>query len=367
MKKAIFISIILAAILFSCLSYLCIYQAKLAPSGAIAVPPYDKSVLIKDVIWELGSLQSYASGSDLWPITWGDDGCLYTAWGDGGGFGGTNRNGRVSLGVARLEGTPPGTLNGINIFGGRNALCPATFVGKPSGLVCIDGILYMGVVEQGKWLRWKIGYSKDHGCTWKFNGGPFSKYWDFAESDGAFSGTSFLQFGRNYSKARDEYVYAYSQEKRPKEDRTIISLLRVPRTEIMNCELYEYFAGMDQKGRPMWTKDLKKRKPVFTDPNGVGWGVRVVYNPGLRRYLLTTWHSWDGSWGIFDAPEPWGPWTTVAYYDQWIDDIPKFGFAFPQKWMSADGKTMWMVFSGTGKYDCFNVIKCVLKTANSSN
>src|SRR5690606_40074440 len=61
------------------------------------------------------------------------------------------------------------------------------------------------------------------------------------------------------------------------------------------------------------SSDLAKR-PVFTDAeNGVGWNLSVSYHPGLRRYLLCTQHTAiaEGNLGIFDAPEPWGPWTTV--------------------------------------------------------
>jgi hypothetical protein len=110
---------------------------------------------------------------------------------------------------------------------------------------------------------------------------------------------------------------------------------------------------------------VDRRKPVFTDPNGIGWGVRTVYNSGIGRYLLTVFHGpisedGDGSWGIFDAPEPWGPWTTVAYYTNWIDAKPKFSFEFPSKWISSDGKTLWMIFSGTGVYDSFNLVKATL-------
>ncbi|MEW6298571.1 MAG: hypothetical protein AB1671_12620, partial [Thermodesulfobacteriota bacterium] len=74
--------------------------------------------------------------------------------------------------------------------------------------------------------------------------------------------------------------------------------------------------------------------------------------------LLTVRHNDAAGWGIYDAPEPWGPWTTVAYYERgWLDPVRKFTFSFSQKWMSTDGKTMWMVFSGVDQYDAFNVMK----------
>ena len=30
---------------------------------------------------------------------------------------------------------------------------------------------------------------------------------------------------------------------------------------------------------------------------------------------------------------------------------------FPTKWISTDGRTRWMVFSGSGEYDSFNLVK----------
>ncbi len=339
---------------------------------ATATPPYPPSRMITGIVWDFCSpLTSIASkvaaGSDLWVITWADDNALYTGWGDGGGFGGSNRIGRVTLGIARVAGSPD-NLQASNIFGGKDSASAASFDGKPTGLLSIDGTLYMGVVEQNAWMRLKIGRSTDHGMSWIFNfpDRRSDTEWDFAEPDGAFSDTTFLQFGKDYSGARDTYVYAYSQDKRANPSRYTIALFRVAKNKIMDRSSYEYFAGLDDGNKPTWTKDIRKRKAVFTDPNGVGWGVRVVYNQGLKRYLLTTWHGEDGSWGVFDAPEPWGPWTTVAYYDNWLDSTFKFGFAFPGKWTSADGKEFVMVFSGTGKYDDWNTLKgnFVLGTEN---
>jgi hypothetical protein len=330
-------------------------------------PLYPPSPVIARVDWDLEHLVRLAPGSDLWPVTWADDGHLYTAWGDGGGFGGTNEDGRVSLGFARIEGNPE-KLRAANIWGGKDAPHRATFPGKSNGMLCVDGVLYTHVIEQGLWWRAKIGRSADHGRTWTFNEGAFRPdSWDFTEDDGAFSDLTFLNFGKDYQSARDGFVYIYSQDKRRDALGTIreitdsVAMLRVPTDRIMDRSAHEYFAGLDDAGNPSWTKDIRRRKPVFTCPNAVGWGVRVAFNPGLGRYLLTTFLRWDGSWGIFDAAEPWGPWTTVAAYDRWIDATPKFGFTFPQKWTSADGKTMWMVFSGTRAYDSFNAVRATLR------
>ena len=47
----------------------------------------------------------------------------------------------------------------------------------------------------------------------------------------------------------------------------------------------------------------------------MGFSVSVSYNAGLRRFILMTGHTEvpKGNLGIFEGPEPWGPWKTVLY------------------------------------------------------
>jgi hypothetical protein len=135
-------------------------------------------------------------------------------------------------------------------------------------------------------------------------------------------------------------------------------MFRVPKGRITERNAYEFFAGFDSNRYPRWTPYITKMEPVFSDPNGLSWGMQAMYHPILKRYLLTVRRDDTSSaWGIFDAPEPWGPWTTVAYYNSWLDAKRKIAFVFNQKWMSPDGKDLWMIFSGPGVYDSFNVTR----------
>jgi uncharacterized protein DUF4185 len=337
---------------------------KLNPQAA-ANAPYPASPVIGSVSWDLSGLRRAAPGSDIWPIAWAANGNLYTAWGDGGGFGGTNDIGRVSLGVARISGAGD-SWTGSNVFGGLNGQSLATFVGKAQGILSVAGVLYMLVCEQDQWLRAKIGRSNDFGRTWTFGNGAFANSaWDFAEPGGAFCGASFLQFGRDYAGARDQYVYGYDVRAQLIAQSDIV-MFRVPKDRIMTRGAYEFFAGLNSQGIPLWTSDVAQMKPVFSDPNGVSWGVQAFYHPVLRRYFLTVSRDSTSAWGLFDAPEPWGSWTTVAYYDSWIDPTAKFSYSFNQKWMSADGTQLYMVFSGLGIYDSFNVVKATLSVRTSS-
>ncbi|MCH7746361.1 MAG: hypothetical protein IIC84_09835, partial [Chloroflexi bacterium] len=87
-------------------------------------PPYPPSELVTGLSFKWFTHRQLAPGSDNWAITWADDDNQYTTFGDGGGFGGTNRNGRVSLGFARVEGQPD-DYEGFNVWGGRDAENPA--------------------------------------------------------------------------------------------------------------------------------------------------------------------------------------------------------------------------------------------------
>jgi hypothetical protein len=106
-------------------------------------------------------------------------------------------------------------------------------------------------------------------------------------------------------------------------------LLRAPANNFFGSKSnWEWFTGMSG-GTPTWGSQSDS-VPVFVDPRGVGWNWSAIYNPGLGRYLLVTEHSANTSGGesnrisaqsrlgIFDAPEPWGPWTTVIYEDNWL-------------------------------------------------
>ena len=322
--------------------------------------PYPPSPVITGIEFDFSSRDRRAPGSDNWPITWADDGHQYAAWGDGGGFGGTNSEGRVSLGVARLEGDAD-EYKGTNVFGGRKPERHATFGGKSYGIVCVDGTLAMWVgpgSNTRSYREARLHRSSDHGASWS------KAKWAFTREDGLIMPTV-CQFGRNYAGARDGYVYSYFirlkgnpsklNVHRPGE----IDLARAPKDKLMLRSSYEFFAGTDGKGRPRWTPDPAARRPVFEDPRGVGWCMSVSYNAGLKRYLLCTEHdaSFRGNLGVFDAPEPWGPWTIVVYTRAWGGFGSTFFWNFSNKWVSADGRRFTLIFTGTGHNDAWNTVR----------
>ncbi len=319
--------------------------------AAITEPPYLPSHLIKDLTFAPPSqIIRAAVGSDNWPITWGDDDAQYCAYGDGWGFEPRTEK-KLSLGLARITG-PPDRFQGMNL---RSRTAERTGEGpngaKASGMLMVSGVLYMLVRNVG---NSQLAWSSDHGLTWK---------WGF-RFDTSFGCPTFLNFGRDYEGARDEYVYVYSPDGSSAYDPADqVVLARVPQRKVRIREAYKFFAGTDEVGAPVWSPEVAKRQPVFAYGGHCG-RVDVVYDGGIGRYLMALGFDHQGGWGIFDAPEPWGPWTTAFFTKNWgLGET--HSYRVPAKWISADGLTLQVVFSGRAHegvdYDAFCVRRAQLQ------
>lgn len=330
---------------------------------------YPKSTYIKDIHFDLESIVELAPGSDNWAITWGDDGHQYTTWGDGGGFNGNNQRGRVSMGVARIEGAPD-NFKGINIWGGYNGIASANLGGGSYGILSISSSLWLwktGDIRSGNssFKKQSLFYSEDHGISWE----PTSVIYlrtEFKDNNGFYAPT-FLQFGPGYKDSRDNYVYAYAPEIKGDEWEVQfpgeITLMRVLKNKLTNKVAYEFYAGNDNQNQPQWTLNKDERQPVFSDYRGV-MRTSVTYIKGLKRYILITqqisrFKKNDGLIGIFEAKEPWGPWLEVLVTSPWelgLQNGKKTVFwNISNKWTSSDGQNFSLVYTGPSK-DSFGVI-----------
>jgi hypothetical protein len=104
---------------------------------------------------------------------------------------------------------------------------------------------------------------------------------------------------------------------------------------------------------PQWTREVARRALVFSDTRGGVLNPSAVYSPALKRYFFAVPHRTPsqpyGGLGVFDAPEPWGPWTTVYYTDAFMGDTTLFFANFPAKWISTDGPIMYLIFTDYGR------------------
>ena len=318
--------------------------------AAEAGPPYPPSPVIRGIRWApKETILRLARGSDNWPMTWADDGHLYTAYGDGRGFEPYVPK-KLSLGLARVLGVPPDVR-------GENLPSPwAEQVGdgakgrKASGMLMVDGVLTMAVRNAD---NAQLACSRDHGRTWTWAA------WRF---ETGFGCPTFINFGADYVGARDAYVYMaspYGDSAYKPADRMVLA--RAPKDRLMDRGAWEFFERLDAAGRPVWTADVARRGAVFEHPGRCYRG-GVTYCAPLRRYLWVQILPGgdtraEGGFAVYDAPEPWGPWTTAFFTERW-DVGPGETASFPTKWMSGDGRTLHLVFSGD---DAFSVRRATLE------
>jgi hypothetical protein len=313
----------------------------------------EASPVIAAITWApASSIVRQACDGDNWPVTWADDDAIYTTWGDGTGFE-PKVEMKLGCGFARVTGGPRDFL-GANVRSSAEQLGQGRAGKKAWGILCVDKTLYLwfGHADENGGQT-QLAWSRDRAKTWTLAD------WRFEE----FGLLGFVNFGKDYEGGPDEYVYAYSHDG-PRADTPAdrFVLLRARRDQLTERESWEFFEKVGKGGEPLWTSDIGRRGAVLSRKDGCLRSA-MTYNAPLRRYLW--WRQipqppgaedrgdtrYSGGFAIHDAPAPWGPWTTAYETAKW-DVGPGEHGDFPAKWISADGKTLHLVFSGD---DCFSV------------
>jgi CubicO group peptidase (beta-lactamase class C family) len=328
------------------------------PPAPAAMPPLPATMpLITGIRWApVETIRRAAQGSDNWPLTWADDDALYGAFGDGNGFEPFTRE-KLSLGFARIDGRPE-NFRGRNIRASSLEMRGDGSKGKKaSGLLCVKGVLYLWARNAG---NSQLAWSANHGRTWTWAD------WKFTNSFGC---PTFVNFSRDNAGNRDGYTYIFSPDSNDAygvADRFVLA--RAPANRIRQRNAYEFFAG-GQDGSAAWKKNLDSRTAILTREKAC-YRPSITFDAQLNRFLLV--HSrpnegsrdavgkidlrYHGGLTVYEGPQPWGPWSVVFDTENW-DVGPGDSASFPTKWISDDGRTVHLVFSGD---DCFSVRKATL-------
>ena len=327
--------------------------------------PYPRSTFIQSITIDTARL-SIGHG-DNWAITWADDDHQYSFFTDGKGFGVHPED--VSISPTRIEGTPP-TIQGYDIPSKTGTL-PFLDGGKTSakvcGLVMIDQVLYAWVrnfnpPDQPMGTGSTLMYSTDYSSTWDY----VDWHWP------TIGYPIWLNAGQNYAAAEDGYAYFMAPDgPSAYADYEDMLLGRVSTEHILDQNQYEFYTGTNPED-PQWGA-YKDRTSVFHDGQGC-FRPDIVYNPGLDRYLLTMaspygeWMWWANDnpdrvphFGLFEAPTPWGPWSTVLYEENWGAPENRFSPHIPAKWISENGQSFYLLYSciPNGPYR-FNIQHCTV-------
>ena len=314
-----------------------------------------KSEFINGIKWR-GERLSYPEPhikGDTYPMTWADDDNIYVSAGDP-AWGETTDG----LDIEKFEGGPEdykiSKVNHMNDYrGGAGAGA------KPSGMICVDGILYLAFQNLLGMKLPAFGDASQNGCDSVIvSSSHMGRYWNPAYENIAeptfpgfeFGGPAFINFGKNNENARDGYVYAVSADQW--DNGSNMRLGRVPNDKIARKEEWEWVCAFDMAGQPVWNRNLRASIPVLSMHRHMSLP-EMVYLAGINRYLLLTWRlrkDFSCNHGsdliILEAPEPWGPFSMVYYEELWEGELGPYCPRLPLKWVEADGKTCWMQFSG---------------------
>jgi hypothetical protein len=298
---------------------------------------------------------------DTFPLTWAADDAIYTSAGDPVWPDKT----KSGLDVERILGSPPDyridRINEMANYKGWGGAGP-----KPTGMLSVKGNLYLAfqnltakgdriqdnpdvVANYGHGYDAQIVCSSDFGRTWRPDIKTISKPMFPGRTFGA---PAFVNFGKDNLGARDNFVYAISGE--GWDDGSHCRLGRVPEASILDQTSWEWVSALSPKGDLQWSKDMRLAVPVLTHPGYLG-AVDMVHISSLHRYLLLGWRNKvksDPDGGseliIYDAPEPWGPFTIVHHQDPWESvELNPYNPRLPLKWFDHEKLEGWLFFSGS--------------------
>ena len=325
-------------------------------------PP--KSTFFATAAEEAYSTYQMPGNGDLWPSCWADDGNLYTANGDGTAF--TGGSTIYDMAVSVIRGMPP-SLTGSTIATdvGTNWSGPG-YNRKPTGMLCINGRIYLAFQNLNSSNfndapAASIAESDDHGVTWIWDTSApmFGTPGNPGDPDAyKFTTIFFLDFGQNSGHAIDNYVYAYGLDNNWRSQQSLY-LARVPATSILDRSTWEFYAGADASGAPLWSPDITQKVPVPVDTRllypvmsgtdcpenqAVIAQGGVVYDAPLQRYIFSSWSC--ATHEFYEAPAPWGPWRHFLSNDFGPLRLPQnrgqYGTSIPSKFISSDGKTLYL-------------------------
>jgi hypothetical protein len=311
--------------------------------------------------------------ADTWYPSWASDGKMYSPFTDGtvNGLKSGSGDRNATTGSATIIGDDP--LNLIVTDQRVYVSHAAPYASRyPCGSLVYNGVWYYGtyclhpaggVNHEGTTYNWPwlgpfVGFrhSTDFGKTWtqtpRTPEKPLFGEHALKGEPVKIGAPHFVDFGKNMEHSPDGKAYLVAHGASDGANRRFgynswitgdeIYLLRVtPTIENMNDpSKYEFFDGAG------WTHDFAKIKPIAAWRDHMGC-VTMTYNAPLKKYLMcvTDGGNTTGKYDsyILESDHITGPFKQVQYLHHFGEQ--GYFVNIPSKFISADGKTMWLCYS----------------------
>jgi hypothetical protein len=306
--------------------------------------------------------RTYPGAADTWYPVWAGTGTGYSPFMDGMGANGNYAAKiptRPKLGFAIIAGDDPMKLKvkKATVIEERADEKAGNLARYGCTVLPYHGVLYYGssyrfLSKNMHYLRPFAGFdiSTDGGASWTKRSGdlfPEAEYPDIKIGE-----PHFVDFGPELKNSPDgkAYLVAFGAKaelaaKRPKQTSTrdtpedpqwnwgdCVYLARVTPTPatVNDASSYEFFAGNDAAGKPEWTHDFSKIKPVVEWPDHMGQ-VTMTYVPALKKYIMCVGDggNYSGHYNTYflESSAMTGPWRMVTYWGSfgtqaYFADIP---------------------------------------------
>lgn len=366
-----------------------------------STPPADNPFVVSNElkgIRFLGRCTDFHVG-DTWYLSWASDDIQYSPVTDGVTMGvssnscGYTNNGKkdvddqpndrmirsATTGNAALIGKDPTSLEIVPL--GVHQADPYPYGGRyPCGSLVYNDIWYYGTyclspfaetlygetLYNWPWMGPFVGFriSHDFGTTWiDCPHTPEKPLFGEIGMHGypvKIGSPHFVDFGKNMEHSPDgkAYLVAHGSDIKfyPVHNFAHLSwitgdqvyLIRVtPGIHSMNNpESYEFFAGY-RHGEAVWSDTFNDIKPMIEWQNNMGC-VTVTYNAPLKKYLMVITDGGNTcakmNTYLLESDRITGPWKLITYMREFGEQA--YFVNFPSKFISDDGRKLWMCYSG---------------------
>jgi hypothetical protein len=139
-----------------------------------------------------------------------------------------------------------------------------------------------------------------------------------------------------------------------------IKLMKVNEQHIEDKSNYLYFIGVQEKGRPQWSSDERQAVDILNTTAGE---LSVVWNPYLKRWLMTYINGSTTNIDIVEAENPWGPWSEPKQLVLQREFPGLYGSYMHPSFIRNEGTSIYFIMSRWFTYNAY-VMKAELKVNN---